>query len=277
MSKANTSAKTTPPEPPSWERILAHFESLAELNIRSLRENRERRLQEYARSVGIIGLSLHIAASQSLMILVARGPEGLREDLRPLVPYARTEAEQMFRDYYRPDDTVTTNALASATGVCMYECLGLDADGALAVFKPHLIRIATSRRDEYVFDHWSRALAALVLDDRRTWGPIAGLLPNDPIPFTPGATFEFNVQGFIVHLAGAIVHGRPFDDVLPAWRDFLRSYPYLTRINMANTTTLLWSARLVHHHIAGNPLGTTAAFLYEEIRAALASESEAKS
>lgn len=262
----------TMPPPPSWTRTAAHFERMADDELASIRSTRTKRLAEYAQGRGIIGLHLQLAEADALRLLVGRGPDVVREELRPLVPYARREAEQMFRDYFRPDGPITGDAVASATGVCMYECLGLDAGDVLSIFKPYLVRIETSRRDEYVFQHWNRALAALALDDRRTWGPIAGFMPKDPIEFTPRTVFEFNVQGFIAHLAGAIVHQRAFDDVLPAWRDFVRVYPYLQRTKMANLSTLLWSARLVHHHIGRKPLSTVAEFLYTEIQAAIAAE-----
>lgn len=262
---------TTPP-PPSWKLIAEHFEKRADLELASLHRSREKKLAEYAQGRTPIGLDLQLAESGALRLLLGRGPDVVREELQPLVPYARRCAEQMFRDYFRPDGPITGDAVASATGVCLYECLGFDVGDTLSIFKPYLVRIETSRRDQYVHEHWNRALAALALDDRRTWGPIAGFIPDDAIPFTPGATFEFNVQGFLAHLAGAIVHQRALDDVLPAWRDFVRAYPNLQRANMANLSTLLWAARLVDHHIGGQPLGTVAEFLYSEIRSAVAAE-----
>lgn len=256
----------------TWRAIVSSCEEEAPFDVESLRRTREKRLEEFARGIGIIGLNLQLAENRALRLLIARGPEVVREALRPLVPYARREAEQMFTEYYRDDDPVGTGALASATGVCMYECLGLDPDGALAVFKPHLVRIETSRRDKYVYHHWNRALAAIAVDDPRTWKPIAGFLPSDPVQFVPGSTFSFNVQGFIAHLAGAITHGRSVQEVLPAWQNFVDSYPELQASQMADTGTLLWASRLVNHHIARQQLGTTAAFLHDEINAAVAAE-----
>ncbi len=265
---------TAAPHPaiPTWKATLDHYASLAVADLVDLREIRAKRLAEYARDFGIMGLNLGLAEFYGLRPLIACGPDLLRDELRPLVPYARAEAEQMFRDYYRPGRSIGTAALRSATGVCVYECLGLDADSALSVFKPELVRVETSRQDENVFHHWNRALTAIALDDRRTWGPICGLLPNHAVPFTPGQMFEFNVQGFITHLAGALVHGGSRVDVTPAWDDLLRCYPYLEEVNMTDGGTLLWAARVVHHHIGGEPLGTVGAFLYSEIRKAVSAE-----
>jgi len=250
---------------------MANCEELALLELPSIRRLRDKFLETYAHDKSVLGINLG-TAERAVGVLIASGPDVVRDELRALAPLAREQAEQMFEKYFRPDGRVTTSAVVAATGVCLYECLGLETGGALAVFKPHLVRIETSRRDELVFEHWNRALVALALDDRLTWGPIAGFLPKDPVPFTPGATFAFNVQGFVAHLAGAIVHRRPIEEVLPAWHDLLRCYPELQAVAMANMATLLWAARLVHHHIGGQQLGTTAAFLYDETRAAVMAE-----
>jgi len=252
----------------TWKTILLAYQEDFPFELRDLREMREKYLANYSVNKGVLGINLGMT-ERAVRLLIACGPDVVREELRTLAPLAREQAEQMFQKYFRADGQVTASALVAATGVCLYECLGLGTGGALAVFKPHLVRIETSRRDQFVFQHWNRALIALALDVRATWGPIAGFMPNDSVPFTPEATFAFNVQGFVAHLAGALIHGRAIADVLPAWRDFVRCFPELQAVAMADTGTLLWAARLVHHHIGGHALDTTGAFLYDEVRMAV--------
>jgi len=253
----------------TWKDLFSTYHENAALELSSLRRSRESFLETYARNKGVLGINLG-ASERAVRLLIAYGPDLVREELRALAPLAREQVEQLFQKYFGPDGRVTTDAVVAANAVCLYECLGLDAGDALALIKPHLVEIETSRRDEFVFEHWNRALIAIALDDRLTWGPIAGLMPKESVPFTPGATFAFNVQGFVAHLAGAVVHGRAVEEVLPAWHDFVRCYPELDAVAMADKATLLWAARLVHHHIGGHQIDTTAAFLYDEVCVAVA-------
>lgn len=210
---------------------------------------------------------LTTVGTEAVELLLAYGPETARtalEQIAPMVIPALDRREEGFG----ADARQSTAVLAMASSVCMFEVLGIDlGEDLLPRLRPKLVQIPTTRNDEFVYQHWNRALIALALDDRCTWGPIAGLLPGDPIPFTAKATFEFNMQGLIAHLAGAIAHGAPRSDVDPAWRDFLRCYPVLEEAGAANLETLLWVGRLVMHHVDGSPgLGKVGELLYLAVK-----------
>lgn len=256
----------------TWTSISRRGAERAERVLASFRRTRDQKLGEAAQGLNPMGLDLTFIPDVALTLLLARTPEIIREELRPLAPTARAAAEQMFTRFFRPGDTIGLSALAAASGVCTYECFGLDVGDSLSIFKPHLVSVETSPRMEYPYRHWNRALVAIALDEPRVWRPIAGLLPHDPLPFEPGATFEFNLQGVVRHLAAAVQERRPAEEVLPAWHDLVRSYPYLERAALAELDTLLWAARIVFHHLGGQPLGTVAEVLREAIQAAVANE-----
>jgi hypothetical protein len=74
-----------------------------------------------------------------------------------------------------------------------------------------------------------------------------------------------NIRGFIQHLAGAVEAGATADDVMPAFHELLGNYPRYESGDAADAATLLWAARIVHHQLGGEPLGTTAQFLHDTI------------
>ena len=71
------------------------------------------------------------------------------------------------------------------------------------------------------------------------------------------------MQGLLIHLAGAVENRASFEDVRPAWEDFLRSLWNLINANSADDGTVLWIARTVFHRIAGEPLGAVARCLHQ--------------
>ena len=99
---------------------------------------------------------------------------------------------------------------------------------------------------------------------------IAGFRPTQDVPFVPRATFEFNMQGLIGHLGGAILSGATLDDVLPAWHQFMGVAIMLRKIRQIDDQVILWVARILFHHIGREPLGTVGAHIFEEINGLVA-------
>ncbi|MCB9562825.1 MAG: hypothetical protein H6708_20680 [Kofleriaceae bacterium] len=65
----------------------------------------------------------------------------------------------------------------------------------------------------------------------------------------------------------AALEARPgFAAVEPAWRDFIACYPALFDTDLADDSTILGAARLVYHHIGGEPLGTVCDHIYEDVQ-----------
>lgn len=126
-----------------------------------------------------------------------------------------------------------------------------------------------TERQERPADHWNRGLAALALDLPILYRPIVGLQPNVPLRFLPGARFEFNVQGFIAHLAGAVEERAAAADCEAAWHELLNNVPVLLRAGSLNNESLVLAAIVLHQRIAAQPLTGAADYLRDSIDAAL--------
>jgi hypothetical protein len=64
--------------------------------------------------------------------------------------------------------------------------------------------------------------------------------------FSAGEVHGFNVPAFSVHLAAAIEQGASYQDVEPAWLDFVHRFPYKLDTGMLGWPALLWAARAVY-------------------------------
>jgi hypothetical protein len=148
----------------------------------------------------------------------------------------------------------------------IFECLGLPiAATTWDTVRGWLPRLEVSRNDERVSYFWTTGLIAMVLGDRATGRRIAGHSGDGPIPFVPGATFQMNLRGFLHHLAGAVEAGAGADDVMPGFNEVLANYQRFSEGKALSEGTLLWIARIVHHQLGKQPLGTTAQFLHDTI------------
>jgi hypothetical protein len=78
-------------------------------------------------------------------------------------------------------------------------------------------------------------------------------LPGFEEPFVPGRVFGFNVPGFAGYLASAIEHSGTYQDVEPAWLDFVHRFPYKLDTRMLDFPALLLAARAVYATIGGLP------------------------
>jgi hypothetical protein len=239
------------------------LKSMMDLRASKLMKHREGRKRPGAHWSTLTGLS-----GFGMELLMTSGPERVREELGALGVVAMGGVAD-FIDAFGRDEPVPHRLLDQASSVCMMQVVGVDVGGdPLPALAPYLVRVDTNRSDEFVGHHWNRALLALILDDPRTWRPIAGFAEDDAIPFVPRRTFEFNVQGLVAHLAGAIVHRGLLEDVIDAWRDFVRCFPALVSARQANNQTLLWIGRVVFHHIGGEPLAQVGAQIHEAVAAA---------
>jgi hypothetical protein len=74
------------------------------------------------------------------------------------------------------------------------------------------------------------------------------------------------VGPFIRYLGAAARSRLSSDDVAPAWRDFLRGFPFQLAARILDYALLLQAARAVHAVVGGAPSETTAAWLHDEVR-----------
>ncbi len=147
------------------------------------------------------------------------------------------------------------------------ECAGCPfADGTKEVFRDWLGRMQLTRDTPDMFEVWSAGFAALALDERPTYRRVAARAGEATLPFTSGDTFGFNIQGLLGYLAAAVENHESLAVVTPAWHELLRNYHLLYDVSSVRAGTLLWIARVIHHRIAGAPLGEVSQRLQDDIR-----------
>lgn len=190
-------------------------------------------------------------------------PSRARPEVRPLAPLLEEAVVDLQRDHERYE-RVTTVAVGLLDLGNALECVGVAlAPASWATMRGWLPRMEVSRNDVRAADWWTAAFAALALDEPLRFRKAAALTPDEPNPFVAGATFEFNMQALLRHLAGAIATGATFEDVQPAWENLLLRYGDMRGDASVDEGTLLWIARLVFHRIGGRPLGEVAQALHD--------------
>jgi hypothetical protein len=202
-------------------------------------------------------------------LLLTRGPAFARETFAPIrhvLPQA-VAAYLAECDLDAGDLAMMILDMSDATNA--FELIGFDVPpSVLESFRPYLPAVKEFR--EYPEWRWRKGFTALALDERLVWAPIAGYLPERPIPFTPGETFEFNVQGLLAHLGAARLAGARFEDVAPAWRSFMACADSLINTHQIEYVLVLWVARIVYHHIGQHPPGIVGDLLHAEIQRCIA-------
>lgn len=93
-------------------------------------------------------------------------------------------------------------------------------------------------------------------------------LPALPARFAPGETHGFNVPAFAGYIAAAIVHGGSYQDVEPAWLDFVHRFPFKLNTEMLSWPALMWAARAVYATIGELPENEVALELHRLVTGA---------
>ena len=246
----------------TWTAVRQHYDKLLDrYELRLFRDLVPRHLELFRE--GSAAAADQLAFSLSLM-LIARGPAFVRRELEPLKHILPQSVAAYIRDC-AGNHTLSSMLLEYADATNIFEIVGLTVPGeVLASFRPLLVRVETDHRD-LPERHWTKALVALALGERLGWIAIAGFLPTQNVPFVPCATFEFNMQGLIAHLGGALLTGATLDDVSPAWRQFMAVAVTLMDVHQIDEQVILWVARVVFHHIGKQPLGSVGDRVFEEI------------
>ena len=224
----------------------------------------EAHTQGSAGSAGQVG---YMAAK----LLFTRGPAFVREVFAP-IRHVLPQAVAVYvarRDPALGEFSPGMMDLSDAANA--FQIIGFDVPSSvLESLRPYLPGIMELR--EYPQLRWNKGFTALALNERLVWAPIAGYLPDQPVPFTPRETFGFNVQGLLAHLGAARLVGATFEDVQPAWRSFMASADSLVNTHQINYELVLWIARIVYHHIGQHPLGTVGELLHAEIQRCVAAD-----
>ena len=246
----------------TWTAVRQHYDKLLDrYELQLFRDLVPRHLELFRE--GSAAAADQLAFSLSLM-LIARGPAFVRRELEPLKHILPQSVAAYIRDC-AGNHTLSSMLLEYAVATNIFEIVGLDVPReVLESFRPLLVRVATDQ-DDIPEHHWIKALVALSLGERLGWIAIAGFRPTEDVPFVPRATFEFNVQGLIAHLGGAILSGATLDDVLPAWHQFMALAVTLRKVRQVDNQVIFWVARVVFHHIGKQPLSTVADCVFEKI------------
>jgi len=158
----------------------------------------------------------------------------------------------------------STRVLGIGTLANLLACCGLPDETAPVA--EWLREIETSKDEESSAQHWNRAFAALALDQQELYRALGGADPKKPLPVTPPAAFGGNLQGLLRHLGGAVENGAGWPAVERAWRDLVANLERHEDARSIDRDTPFWIARIVHHRIAGAPLGEVAQWLHTEIQ-----------
>ena len=86
--------------------------------------------------------------------------------------------------------------------------------------------------------------------------------------FVPGQMLGFNVPDFAVYIATALVHKASYQDVEPAWLDFVHRFPYTLDTGALSWPALMWAARAVLSTIGQLPEAEVALELHRLVTGA---------
>ena len=253
----------------TWTAVRKHYDKLLDrYKLKLFRDLVPQHIEQFHQ--GSAAAADQLAFSLSLM-LIARGPAFVRRELEPLKHILPQSVTAYTRDC-TGNYTLSAMLLEYANATNIFEIVGITVPPeVLALFRPLLVRVGTDH-DDMPASHWTKALVSLALGERLGWIAIAGFLPTQDVPFVPQATFEFNMQGLISHLGGAVLAGATLDDVLPAWHQFMVVAITLMDVGQVDEQVILWVARVVFHHIGKEPLGTVGNRIFEEINNLVAAE-----
>jgi len=251
----------------TWAAVRHHYENMLDRYALALfRDLVPQKLELFHQ--GSAAAADQLASSLDVM-LIARGSAFIRRELEP-IKHVLPQSVAAYANECIGDYTLSTMLLEYANATNLFEIVGVDVPAeVLNSFRPLLLRVETDRHD-MPERHWTKGLVSLALNERWGWAPIAGLAPTQDVPFVPRATFEFNVQGLIAHLGGAILSGAALDDVLPAWHQFIALADTLRSVRQVDNQVILWVARVVFHHIGKEPLGSVGDRVFEEINRLIA-------
>lgn|SRR5262245_5872332 len=249
--------------PVSWPEVVASMAPLYEGNLRSF-DNLPDRLAS-SRPPQYAGGRLGGFAITIATLAVLRGSASVMPLLERIAP----SLPRVIRELPDPLDknamlpalyTLSCLNVARSCGAA----LPAEANGAEERWLPQL---ADRARDLTEPERHTLALAACAAA-LTTLVPRFADLPGLEGPIVPGRVFGFNVPGFAGYLAAAVEHGGTYQDVEPAWLDFVHRFPYKLDTRMLDFPALLFAARAVCATIGGLPEGEVALELHRLVTGA---------
>ncbi len=192
--------------------------------------------------------------------LLVEGPRALTKPYEIIAPVF--EAHCQITPTY-----MTRSELSLASHANLFACAG--RPDHTHYFKPRLQQIETDRHGLDASPYHSKVFASIALGDKWIYQIASGVdvQIHERLPFQPYERHGFNSQSLIAHLAGAVENQASLEEVWPAFEEAVQLFPWREGAEEFDGSCLLWIARIVHHQIGRQPLGETAAWLYQHFNA----------
>jgi hypothetical protein len=199
------------------------------------------------------GLYTFLGYWDDLSLALIVDPRDAAPRLRALAPVLeRAIAHEDRESAGEPLSSANMRAVDLANG---FACAGLPmSETTWSTIRTWLPRMQVTRDDEFTAPFWNRGLAALCLDDRILYRWYAGAHGDEPLPPPAGETYGPNVRGTLAALAAAVEQRASANAVMPALDDLLEHFQSLFQAKRIDVQTLLWAARVVHHHLRAEPV-----------------------
>jgi hypothetical protein len=188
---------------------------------------------------------------------LASGPERIAPYAKRIAPLLKPALAARAANEPKSIADLAVGGLANFLACCGYP----DETPAITEW---LREIRTSKDEEVTERHWERAFAVLALDVRPLYRALGGADPAESLKLTPSRAFGGDLQGLIRHLGAAVENNAGFVAVEPAWRDLVTNFRRQEQARQLQRSALFWIGRIVHHRIAGAPLGTVAQWVHEQ-------------
>ncbi|HMI92147.1 MAG TPA: hypothetical protein VK509_12315 [Polyangiales bacterium] len=190
----------------------------------------------------------------------------------PLRPHARAMLDPFVRSMRAAaakgdsalQPVLWVNVLGLASSLRSLGCtLPEDVDAFLRERAQRLV--VAPDASSFIAKHWNSGFAALAWDAPIRYRAVAGVLPDEPLPFDPSRDPALSVQGWLAHFAAAVEARSAWSAVAPAWESFVALWPLLFKAGSVDSHTLLFTAEALQLHVRAKPRGETGDFLFESV------------
>lgn len=256
----------TPPNAPShgpvnWPALIADLRPLYESAVESFDDLPDELLA--AKPPNYAGGELGGFDSSVAALALLSGPKAASPLLALPLPHLPRIISQLTDDALRGSGKLP--ALYTLSYLDVARCCGVELPGdATSLEERWLPLLATVKAKFSDREVHTLALAACAGGTTTLAREFADL-PASKTPFAPGESFGFNVPAFVDYLALALDGGHPYEDVEPAWLDFVHNFPYKLDTQVLGWPALMWAARAVYSAIGGLPEGEVADELHRLI------------
>lgn len=191
------------------------------------------------------------------------GPQRARPMMEPIAELLPRAIQQVSMGGIGVGRLVATVGLLSYLNVS--RCCGVQVPPEAVTVEPRwLEQLVAFKRKLDEEESAALAFAALAAKELAL---VTAFIGGGALPrrFKPGEVFQFNIQGFVRYLAVALEQQASAEDIEPAWRDFVRCFPYKYAAGTLRFVHLMWCARVVMTHFERRPVETVADALHQMI------------